>query len=322
MVKGSDSKVFFELFKKPEEKDDSQRGELPPKPEAAEATSQQAAGVPAQQKIRQEPQNIPTNRPTASVSPDTEVKAEPSDPLKWIKNTSTEELSIEKKITEKPQATPAPVASETVPPKRIVVAPPASVPPRNNEIVLRKDEVVLRQETLIIGAIAATFLSIACFFVGHKVGYNKGVTNQAEEWLETIEPKETQHSGIGQSKSVEAPKAKTARDAAPKVEKKSGQEAKLVLQDKSTIKDKWTIRVISYKNSKANVSRAKEIAGLLQESLGYNAFVVNTGQEIFVCVGEFEDWNNTDLANAQKAVANFEYQNKKQFTGCYPVRMR
>ncbi|MCF6147537.1 MAG: hypothetical protein E3K37_02650 [Candidatus Kuenenia sp.] len=318
MVKGSDSKVFFELFKKPQEKNDVQTEELKQKTKTAEIPQPHGTGTTIPQKTKEKPQNLTTDQPSAPVPSEAEVKPEPSDPLKWIKNTSTEELSIEKTM-EKKHFTPDQTTATPLPPRQIVT-PPASVPLKD-EVVLRKDEVVLRQETLIIGAIAATFLSIACFFVGHKVGYNKGVTNQAEEWLETIEPKTSQQSGIGQTKTAEVPKEKAGKEAPPNVEKKQGNE-KLVIQDSAAIKDRWTLRVVSYKNTKSNVTRAKEIAGLLQESLGYKAFVVNTGRDLFVCVGEFDDWDSTNLKDAQQAVANFEYQNKKQFSGCYPVRIR
>ena len=318
MVKGSDSKVFFELFKKPQEKDGVQKEEPQPNAEAAEKTPQQGVGTPIMPNVKPESKDLTANPPPASAPSEMGGKSGPSDPLQWIKNTSTEALSIEKK-TEKRHASHGPIPSEPIPSKQIIATPPA---PLRDEVVLRKDEVVLRQETLIIGAIAATFLSVACFFVGHKAGYNKGITNQAEEWLETIEPKKTQPGGIGQSKPIDATKEKTAKDTASKVEKKSGSDAKLVIQDNAIIKDRWTIRVISYKNSKANVQRAKEIAGMLQESLGYSSFVVNTGKDLFVCVGEFDDLNSADLTKTQRDVANFEYQNKKQFSGCYPVRMR
>ena len=38
------------------------------------------------------------------------------------------------------------------------------------------NEVVIKQETLIFGALGAVFLSLACFFIGYKIG-NKDVLN-------------------------------------------------------------------------------------------------------------------------------------------------
>lgn len=229
---------------------------------------------------------IPEEKPVARPTPK-------ADPLEWIKKTCEEETPLKEK----------PVESR-----------PVTVPPKN-ERNLRKDEVVLRQETLIIGAIAATFLSIACFFIGHKVGYNKGVLSQAEEWLETIEPQGTNKVPFGQGEPAEVPQKAVSKAAPIKPEKQ-------VEQAKPIIKDTWTLRVVSYKHTKENVEKAKEIAKTIQNMLGYNAFIVNTGKEIFICVGEFEESDNPKLIDAQKTLAEFKYENKKQFEGCYPVRMR
>lgn len=228
------------------------------------------------------PDENPATKPTST-----------SDPLGWIKKTSAEEPAIK----EKPKY-PKPVFASA-----------------KEERPLRKDEVILRQETLIIGAIAATFLSIACFFIGHKVGYNKGVTSRAEEWLETLEPQDTKQSAFKQPEIAEVPQKTITKSAPIKPEKQ-------IEQPKPIIKDKWTLRVVSYKNTKEDVEKAKDVAKTIQNMLGYDAFVVNTSKEIFICVGEFEEADNADLINAQKALAEFKYENKKPFEGCYPVRMR
>ena len=216
-----------------------------------------------------------------------------SDPLGWIKKTSAEEPVIK----ERPKDLKPVFASA------------------KEERPLRKDEVILRQETLIIGAIAATFLSIACFFIGHKVGYNKGVMSRAEEWLETLEPQDTKRSAFKQPEPAEVPQKTTTKSAPVKSEKQ-------IEQLKSIIKDKWTLRVVSYKNTKENADKAKDIAKTIQNMLRYDAFIVNTGKEIFICVGEFEEVDNASLISAQKALAEFKYENKNPFEGCYPVRMR
>lgn len=227
------------------------------------------------------------------------IKPTPVDPLGWIKKTSAENAIIKEKPAE----------------------PPLTPPPSKNERILRKDEVVLRQETLIIGAIAATFLSIACFFIGHKVGYNKGITSQAEEWLETIEPQKPKKTAFGPPESAEMPPQKAASKPAPVKSEKQIEQQKPIIKE-PIIKDKWTLRVISYKNTKENIERAKEIAKTIQNTLGYDTFIVNTGKEIFICVGEFETSDNAALINAQKAITEFKYENRKQFEGCYPIRMR
>ena len=256
------------------------------------------------QKQEVKPQDVSSQPPRPSV-PESKPVSSPTvssvDPLEWIKNTRAEEPTVKGKIE-------TPVKSPTV------------FAPTKAERVPNKDEVTLRQETLIIGAIAATFLSIACFFVGYKVGYNKGTTNQAEEWLETIEPQETKKSTFGQ-KPEEVPQA--SQKGASK-----GERPLIITKEKQTeqhkpiIRDRWTLRVVSYKNNKENLEKAKELAKTLQNSLGYDSFIVNIGKELYICVGEFESNDSADLINAQKKLADFKYENKKQFDSCYPIRMR
>src|SRR3989339_2245982 len=219
MTKGSDSREFFEIFKQTEKAEDIQKKEVPPQDVRPQTPSP----------------SIPEIKPvTSPTSPGV-------DPLGWIKNTTRAEEPVFKGKRETP-----------------VTSQPVSAPPAKQELIPRKDEVTLRQETLIIGAIAATFLSIACFFVGYKVGYNKGTMNQAEEWLETIEPKVTKKSTFGQ-KSEEPPQMPQ------KAESKGDQplvftKEKQTEQHKPIIRDKWTLRVISYKNTKENLEKAKELA--------------------------------------------------------------
>ena len=256
------------------------------------------------QKKEVKPQDVSSQPPGPSV-PESKLVTSPTvssvDPLEWIKNTRAEEPAFKGKI-ETPVKSPAVSATAKA------------------ERVPHKDEVILRQETLIIGAIAATFLSIACFFVGYKVGYNKGTMNQAEEWLETIEPKVTKKSPFGQ-KPVEfpqAPQKAASKSEQPLIIAKEKQTE----QHKPIIRDKWTLRVVSYKNTKENLEKAKELAKTLQNSLGYDSFIVNIGKELYICVGEFETNDSAVLIDTQKKLAEFKYENKKQFDSCYPIRMR
>ena len=256
------------------------------------------------QKKEVKPQDVSSQPPRPAV-PESKLVTSPTvssvDPLDWIKNTRAEEPVFKGKIE-------TPVKSPTV----SATAKAERVP--------HKDEVILRQETLIIGAIAATFLSIACFFVGYKVGYNKGAMNQAEEWLETIEPQEAKKSIFGQ-KPEELP-------LSPQKAESKGEQPLIITKEKQTeqqkpiIRDKWTLRVVSYKNTKENLEKAKELAKTLQNSLGYDSFIVNIGKELYICVGEFETNDSAVLIDTQKKLAEFKYENKKQFDSCYPIRMR
>src|SRR3972149_1715261 len=241
----------------------------------------------------------------------------------------TEKAEDTQKKEVKPQDASSQPPRPSVPESKPVTSPTVSSfdplewiknTPAKAEHVPHKDEVTLRQETLIIGAIAATFLSIACFFVGYKVGFNKGAMNQAEEWLETIEPQDTKKSTFGQ-KPVGVPQ--TPQKGASK-----GDQPLVITKEKQTeqhkpiIRDKWTLRVISYKNTKENLEKAKELAKTLQNSLGYDSFIVNVGKELYICIGEFESNDSADLIEAQKQLADYKYENKKQFDSCYPIRMR
>ena len=281
MTKGSDSREFFELFKVPLKADDAQKKEVKHIAEAEDVGSKQALPNTEDKQV---------TKPAASTH----------DSLGWIKRTRAEEITSKGKLE-------TPIMSQSV-----------YTPPKT-ESVQRKDELILRQETLIIAAIAATFLSIACFFVGYKVGYNKGTTSQTgEEWLETIEPQDTKKGIFGRSDSVDVTQNAVTKTAPVKVEK----QAEKAVKTAPIIKDKWTLRVVSYKNTKDNVEKAKGIAKTLQDTLGYDTFVVNTGKELFICVGEFGSNDSANLIEAQKAIAGFKYENKIQFEGCYPVRMR
>lgn len=282
MTKGSDSKEFFEVFKQSKQPESMEEKEI-----------QKKEVTPLKQAPDGEPQSTSPAIENKTVIPSPVT----ADPLAWIRNTQKENTAFKETLE-------APKTSR-----------PVSDLPKS-ERVQRKDEVILRQETLIIGAIAATFLSIACFFVGHKVGYNKGTMNQTEEWQETIELPDTKKTGFLQSRPEEVPQKNIVKPAPEKPPDKQ------VEQPKPIIKDKWTLRAVSYTNTKENIEKAKEIARTLQDKLGYNAFVVNAGKDLFVCVGEFEASDSADIMKAKSKLSEFSYENRKQFEGCYPVRIK
>lgn len=225
------------------------------------------------------------------------------DPLDWIKKTSTSESHSKEKADTPVTGKPFSGTTRAAP-------------------THHKGDVIVRKETLIIGAIAVTFLSVACFFMGHKIGYNKGILSHDEAWLESIESRESKKNTFAQ-KAGEISQKAIVKPVQPKIEKpveKQPEQPKAVTKD--TIKDKWTLRVVSYRNTKENMEKAKELAKILQNGLSQAAFVVNTGKELFICMGEFDSNDSADLINTQKALAEFKYENKKQFGGCYPIRMR
>lgn len=279
MSKGSDSREFFEIFKAPENLQDAQKKEVKSTEESADVTKPKPS-VPDP-----EAEEKAVNKPGIS-----------ADPLGWIRNTRKEDISFKKK--EKTSALPNPPSAAS-----------------KGERISRKDEIVLRQETLVISVIAATFFSIGCFFVGHKIGYNKGIMSQVEEWVESLEPQDAKKTGLRQFRPVARDQKVTSTSVPQKIEKPTEQQMALS-------NDKWTLRAISYRNTKGSIERAKEVAKAIQDTLNYDAFVVNTEKEILVCVGEFESRDGADLIQAQKALAGFSFENKKPFKGNYPVRIR
>ena len=284
MTKGTDSREFFEILKTQHKKDDTVKNE--------EIISHTESS-----------DEIPQPRLPISEEKQVAKSKITGDPLGWIKKTTTSEQHAKEKAE-------APVT----------VKPFSGV--SRAERIQHKGDVLVRKETLIIGAIAATFLSVACFFVGHKIGYNKGILSHEEEWLGSIESQESKKTTFAQ-KSGETQQKAVTKSVQPKIEKpveKQPEQPKTVTKD--TIKDKWTLRVVSYRNTKENMEKAKELAKILQHGLSKEAFVVNTGKELFICVGEFYTNDNADLINTQKALTEFKYENKKQFDGCYPIRMR
>ena len=161
-----------------------------------------------------------------------------------------------------------------------------------------------------------TFLTIACFFCriqGWIQQRHDGSSNR--RMVRNNRTAGCKKTSFGQSKPSEGTQKAVTKTAPIKTEKQAEKITPI-------IKDKWTLRVVSYKNTKENIEKAKEIAGKLQDALGYSTFVVNTGKELFICIGEFESNDDADLIAAQKAVAGFKYENRTQFEGCYPVRMR
>ena len=170
----------------------------------------------------------------------------------------------------------------------------------------------LKQETIIIGAVAATFLSLACFFIGYKVGYNKGVFADSP-----VSAQVSQVDGdiIDNNKK---PDNKNFPLNLYTDESKSAETYGI----KRAVDDLWTLRMISYKNSSSNLLKASNLAKAIKKMTGVNAFVAKTGNELIVCAGKYKDSKNQELTELQVAMSDLVYENKKQFSGCYPVKLR
>ncbi len=186
---------------------------------------------------------------------------------------------------------------------------------------LKRDEVYIRQDTLIYAALGAVFLSLGCFFIGHKLGYDKGCKT------ELINVKPAKQDSVGSTKEnalqPTAKKAEEAQDAVPVAASQTPQTIQCQPPVSGGSKEeKWTLRIISYKTGDQNTKKASELARTIQKEIGHDAFVAKTSHELVVCVGKFDNRDNSELLALQKELKDFKYDNKKQFKSCYPVRLR
>lgn len=191
--------------------------------------------------------------------------------------------------------------------------PTAAVEPRAfSERIksLRKEEVNLKQETIIIGIIAATFLSLACFFVGHKVGYNKGLNEGLDGDATSINER------IGVTRDEQA------RDRVKSVNIISKTDTPETIDIAGGKWDLWTLRIISYSNTGPNLQRATRLTKVIKDMTGHDAFVAKDGSELTVCVGRFKDAKGQGIMDLKAKIAEIVYENKKQFKGSYPVKLR
>lgn len=178
---------------------------------------------------------------------------------------------------------------------------------------LRKEEVKLSQETIILFAIAATFLSVACFFIGYKVGHNSGIASSTENGV-------YKNNGRGNDSLNGNSGDKAGALNLFNESDKSGISG--ISGIKRSSSDLWTLRIISYRNTNANLLKATNLAKAIKNMTGNNAFVAKVGKELIVCVGKFKDDNNQGLIDLQISMQDLVYENKKQFRGSYPVKLK
>ncbi len=179
------------------------------------------------------------------------------------------------------------------------------------------NKVAIKPETLIIGALCAVFLSLACFFTGYKIGHNKALGPKVSQGS-VIHPK------IGgvvkfvpQGKKIEAIDLST--NSAYLRNKK---EVQSTIKAQNIIDEKWTLQIISYSNTKEHMKNATNLAKAIKNMTGHNTFVAKRGKELVVCVGRFHSRNNTEIKNALNEISNIKYEGKKQFASAYPIQIR
>ena len=170
------------------------------------------------------------------------------------------------------------------------------------------NEVVIKQETLIFGALGAVFLSLACFFVGYKIGYKDVLI--PETLQKTVEYSELE----GGVKSV--PRGKKINVVDLSIKKPS------MITDKNAGNIKWTLQIISYSDTKQHIKKARDLAKAIKNMTNYNTFVAKRGKEIVVCTGKFNSKDSNELKKALSEISRLEYEGKKQFASSYPIQVR
>lgn len=191
---------------------------------------------------------------------------------------------------------------------------------RSQGLGLKRDEVYVRQDTLIYAALGAVFLSIGCFFIGHKLGYDKG--RKVEPMPSVVAsgeaPKQSQEGFFANAQN-DTQLQESVPNTAPKTPQ--------TIQSQPSVSDvpkeeKWTLRIVSYKIGDQNTKKASELARTIQKEIGHDSFIAKTSKELVVCVGKFDNKDSSELRTLQKELRDFTYENRKQFKGCYPVRIK
>ncbi len=261
--KDKESKEFFEVFKK--------------KP-------QEQGEVKYSSKMLQREQVNPTvlPRPNQEESQEATDENKNTTQMDWIKDTHNEE---EPKFQSDTQNAEESQYDTTKKPRRLFL-----------------NEVVVKQETLIFCALGAVFLSLACFFIGYKIG-NKDVLN----------PEVLQNSELnGNVKHVPQGKELKAVNLSP---------PQKVTYNKNE-NTKWTLQIISYSNTKLHIKKARDLAKAIKNMTSYNTFVAKRGNELVVCMGKFNSKDSKEIKRALKEISRLEYEGKKQFTSSYPIQVR
>ncbi|MDR4498008.1 MAG: hypothetical protein MRK02_08850 [Candidatus Scalindua sp.] len=169
------------------------------------------------------------------------------------------------------------------------------------------NELTLKHETLILCALGAVFLSLACFFTGYKVGYNKALN--PEIFQESYKDSKLG----GRVKAISPGRELNAVDltVAPSTDEKEG--------DQNV---KWTLQIISYSNTKGNKKKATNLARAVKNMTRYPTFVAKRGKELVVCVGKFDSRNSDEMKKYLAEISNLEYEGKKQFSTSYPIQIK
>ena len=184
------------------------------------------------------------------------------------------------------------------------------------------NEVILKQETVIFGALGAVFLSLACFFVGYKIGH-KNVLEPEVLQKSVVYPKlDGGIKTVPQGREIKAIDLSLPQAPITIVKQEQEQEQEQKQEQVQEHVVKWTLQIISYSNTKQHLKRATNLAKAIKDMTGYNTFVAKRGKEIVVCAGKFKFRDSSKLKEALKGISKLEYEGKKQFASSYPIQIR
>ncbi|MBT3881300.1 MAG: hypothetical protein HON76_07690 [Candidatus Scalindua sp.] len=220
----------------------------------------------------------PDKKRSQDISQDIIVDNQKKSPLGWIKDTQRE-----KEVKE--------AQADTKKPRKLFL-----------------NEVVIKQETLIFGALGAVFLSLACFFVGYKIGIKDILIPETVQ--RSVEYSELE----GGVKSM--PRGKKINTVDLSIKRPS------VITNQKAGNIKWTLQIISYSDTKQHIKKARDLAKAIKNMTNYNTFVAKRGKEIVVCTGKFNSKDSSELTKALNAISKLEYEGKKQFASSYPIQVR
>jgi tetratricopeptide (TPR) repeat protein len=96
----------------------------------------------------------------------------------------------------------------------------------------------------------------------------------------------------------------------------------IVKQEPEPVVNKWTLRIISYSNTKKHLKQAANLAKAIKNMTGYNTFLAKIGKEIVVCAGRFNLEDSSELREALKVISKLEYEGKRQFESSYAIQIK
>ena len=160
--------------------------------------------------------------------------------------------------------------------------------------------------------------------VHYNLGYAYGESGRYQEAIESykqairIDPDHAEaHNNLGN-----AYLQLNDRDSAPADLSLPQAPIAIVKQEPEPVVNKWTLRIISYSNTKKHLKQAANLAKAIKNMTGYNTFLAKIGKEIVVCAGRFNLEDSSELREALKRIRELEYDGKRQFESSYAIQIK